>query len=63
MNNKQKEVIQRANYFIINYLPWILLLFAITGISICVYHYNNKSCLFEKEKEDKNNLYEILNKN
>lgn len=53
MNTQEKkEVIIRIEYFISHYLPWILLLFLIAGISICIFHYKNKSCMFEEEKKE-----------
>jgi len=47
--NENKEVMERIEYFISHYLPWLLLSLFLIGISICLYHYINKTCMFEKK--------------
>jgi hypothetical protein len=61
MNTQEKkEVILRIEYFISHYLPWILLLFLIAGISICIFHYKNKSCMFEEEEKEEEKVGDNL---
>ena len=59
------QVENRALYFITHYLPWLGIIMLIALISICSYHYYQKTCMFEeKEKKDNNDpfSYEALYK-
>jgi len=57
---QKKEVIIRVEYFITNYLPWLLVFLLLVGICICIFHYKKKTCFFEKEKNKEDNDNNLL---
>jgi hypothetical protein len=51
VNYNQEDLAERMQYFLTHILPWIMLFMLLASISICLFHYKNQTCMFEKKKK------------